>query len=383
MRHRWKSSVLVALVVAAITGTLTYFSVNNAGFQKEIGRNARDIGSNVVILPAAVDQFAYQSEGGFSEVTMPELLVEQLIQYKASLNHLIPMLERQADLAQGDQSVRARVVGISASIPMPGRPKAPMQRSVPPDAVQLGSRLAEKLGVERSQSEKATVLIEGQPFKVSRVNRASGTWQDSAALMDLVAAQALFGLPGQISRIEAIECTSEQCEETGLESDVVLSNELARVTDQAVLLRREQMAVARSRIRALSRDNFRLLQSVLWSLMAATIFGLASLNSIQRKSEIGVLQAVGYRPSRIVTMFLLRAGILAAVGALLGIACGSLMALVQSGALFSQTGGKLKLNWSELQMIGWVAILLAALASCLPAMFAAMKSPSDLIGKDA
>ena len=346
-----------------------------------MGRNARDIGSNVVLLPSAVDQFAYHTDGGYSEVTMSEDLVEQLIQHQASLNHLIPMLERQAECSHGERSVTARVVGISASIPMPGRPKSPMQRSVPSDAVQLGSRLAERLGIERDAT--AEVQIQGRPFQVSRVNRASGTWQDSAALMDLATAQSLFGLTNQVSRIEAIECTREQCEETGLTSDVVLSHELARITDQALLLRREQMAEARSSIRMLSRDNFRLLQTVLWFLMAMTLLGLSCLNTFQRKSEIGVLQAVGYPPSRVMAMFLLRAMLLTIGGILVGLSTGALISLLQSGSLFTQTGSKLKLDGYELMTIGWIALLLAGLASSLPVIFAAMKSPSDLIGREA
>ena len=78
IRHRWKSSLLIALIVAAIIGALTYFSVNNAGFQKEITRNARDIGSNVVILPAELDQYEYHAMGGYSDKTMSQDLVQQL-----------------------------------------------------------------------------------------------------------------------------------------------------------------------------------------------------------------------------------------------------------------------------------------------------------------
>ena len=379
--HRWKSSGLVALIVAAITGTLTYFSVNDAGFQKEIGRNARDIGSNVVILPADVDQFAYHNDGGYSEVTMSASLVDQLIEYKASLNHLIPMLERQAECSRGDRAVTARVVGVSASIPMPGRPKSPMQKSIPEGGVQLGVQLAERLGVSRD--EKSEITINGKLFEVSRVNRANGTWQDVAAFLDLEMAQSLFGMPGKISRIEAIECTSEQCEQTGLKSDVVLTNELARITDQATLLRKEKIAEARTSIRAISRDNFRLLQNVMWVLMALSIAGLSSLNSFQRKSEIGVLQAVGYGQWRVMTMIVLRAAVLTMLGAIAGILIGGFASLVQSGSLFAATGQKIAIDWNAAVAIGLIALVLAIFASSIPAMIAALKDPSELIGREA
>ena len=128
LHYRWKSGLVFVLIVASVTGTLAYFSVNDASFQKEIGRNVRDLGSNVVILPAAVDQYSYHLEGGYSEITMDADLVSKLIEYRASLNHLIPMLERRAMCSTGDRQSIGRVVGLSASIAMPDRPKAPMQR---------------------------------------------------------------------------------------------------------------------------------------------------------------------------------------------------------------------------------------------------------------
>ena len=50
-----------------------------------------------------------------------------------------------------------------------------------------------------------------------------------------------------------------------------LNAQLARITDQAAILRREQMADARSGIRVVSRDNLKLLQNVLWTLLAIAI----------------------------------------------------------------------------------------------------------------
>lgn len=380
IRYRWMSSAMFALIVAVVTGAVTYFSVNNRGFQKEITRNARDIGSNVVILPAEVDQIQYHTNGGYSEVTMPEALVQQIIEYKASLNHLIPMLERKSSIVRDGKTATARVVGIRASIPMPGRPKAPMQKSIKPGQVQLGSQLAKQLGIQRDQ--KAEVTIAGQSFQVSRVNKSNGTWQDAAALMDLKSAQSAFQQRDQISRIEAIECTSEQCELTGLKSDVVLANELARITDQAMIFRREKMAKARMSLRGISRDNLSLLQSVLWSLLAVAIVALAGLNSLQRKSEVGVLQALGYGQMKVVSLFMTRALLLSAVGAALGATVAAWVALQQGQSIFGVTGKKLAIDWTVVSIIGGVAVVLAALASCVPALVAATRHPADVIGKD-
>lgn len=377
---RWKTCALIVLIIAAITGVLAYLAVNNAGFQKEISRNARDIGSNVVILPAEVDQFQYHHDGGFSDQTMPSNMVEQLLQHKPSLNHLIPMLEQKAICStDGKQSI-ARIVGISASIPMPGRPKAPMQKSIEKREVQLGSGLAEKLGIQPDQTPE--IKIGAQVFGVSRVNRSNGTWQDSAAFLDLETAQSLFNKPDQISRIEAIECTQEQCERTGLKSDDVLANELARITDQAVILRRDAMANARSNIRVLSQANLSLLQNVLWVMLTIIVIAVAMQNSIQRQSEIGVLQAVGFGQFSVSGMVVMRSILLTLVGAGIGVAGGSLLSHAQSRPLFETTGKKFEIDWQLSITIGLVAVVISMLASAIPAWIAASRHPADIIGRE-
>ena len=378
--HRWMSSSLIVLVVMTITATLGYFSVNSSGYKKEITRNTRDIGSNVVILPASVDQFQYHSNGGISDQTMSENVVQQLIQYKASLNHLIPMLERMGECSVNDRQVIARIVGISASIPMPGRPKSPMQKMLNGGKGQLGSLLAEELSISREES--VSVLINGRSFLVDRVNRSNGTWQDSSVFLDLAEAQSLFGMRGQVSRIEAIECTSEKCEEFGVQSEVVLMNELAAITDQAAILRRDRMAIARVSIRKISQDNLQLMQNVLWSLLAMAMIGLSALNSIQRTAEVGILQALGFGPGKILCVFLLRSILLAVVGVFLGIVLGCGTAFFQAQDLFTATGKKLRFDWNSATMISVVAIMLSVIASSIPALIASRRDPASVMGKE-
>ena len=277
-------------------------------------------------------------------------------------------------------AVNARVVGVSASIPVPGRPKAPMQKSIATGKVQLGSELAKSLGVDRDT--KQAVNIAGSQFEVDRVNRSNGTWQDGAAIMDLQTAQNLFELPGKISRIEAIECTQEKCEATGLQSDVVLANELASITDQAVLLRRQQMAQARLNVRVLSQQNMRLLNNLLWVFLTLAFVALAALNTLQRRSEIGILQAVGYGWTKVAVLFVLRAFLLSLLGCVVGIVGGSLASWWQSKQVFTATGQKFSIDWTAGLTVALIAITLSSLAALIPALVSASQHPADLIGRE-
>ena len=378
--HRGKTSALFSALVAVIIATVTFFSVNRSGYEKEMTRNARDIGSNVVILPAQVDQLSYHTNGGYTSETMGESVLQQLVEYRASLNHLIPMLEIQTQVSFADQQRPARLVGIAASVPMPGRPKSPMQRAIAKQQVQLGSELAEALGIHRD--DKAVVTIEGQSLQVARVNRSNGTWQDAAVLMDLQLAQTMFNKPNQLSRIEAIECTSEECARTGLKADVVLSNELARITDQAVLLRRDQMADARFSIRSLNRANSLIIQNSLWIMLTLAIVAMTSWNALQRRNEMGVLQAIGYGSTQLMFLLVGRSVLLTLAGAVVGGIGGALLSYWLSVEAFQVTGNRFAIDWSQPLTILLVSVLLAALAACLPALFSATRLPADSIGKE-
>ncbi len=378
--HRRKTSALFLAMVALLVGTVTFFSVNRTGYEKEMSRNVRDIGSNVVILPAEVDQMAYHLNGGFATETMSDSVVSQLVEYRASLNHLIPMLEIKTEVGFNGQQLPTRVVGISASVPMPGRPKSPMQRALPERQVQLGSQLAESLGVKRD--EPATITLAGQSLQVARVNRSNGTWQDAAILMDLPLAQQIFQKPNQLSRVEAIECTSEECARTGMPSNVVLSNELARITDQAVLLRRDQMADARFDIRSLNQANSKVLQNSLWIMLALVIVSMTSWNAMQRRNEVGVFQAIGYGSAELMLLLVGRSVLLTLIGALLGGFLGAILSYWLSIGAFQTTGKRFAIDWSQPLTIIFVALALAALAASLPAFISATRLPAESIGKE-
>ena len=142
------------------------------------------------------------------------------------------------------------------------------------------------------------------------------------------------------------------------------------------------MAQARLSVRSVSRDNFLMLQNVLWVFLGFTVLGLALLNSLSRKSEIGILQAVGYGRYRIAGLFLVRSLLLSGVGAATGVTVGMLVSIEQANSLFVMTGQKSSLDWTVAMTIGAVAFLLAVLGGCVPAMWAAGENPADLIGRD-
>jgi len=126
--------------------------------------------------------------------------------------------------------------------------------------------------------------------------------------------------------------------------------------------------------------------SVLVPLAAAGamlwIFFLAFGNARERKSEIGILRAMGVRESPIAAVFLLKAAMIGLLGALAGCAAGTLVAGAWAG--FSPASGDFiaLLNPSALALVLAGAPALCIVASLGPALWAARLDPAVALRED-
>ena len=379
LRAGWVTATLIVLIVAALTGALAFLDASAMGLEREISRTVRDLGSNIAIIPSSASLGEYHRNGGFTLETMPMALVERLTEERLSLNHLIAMLDVETVVTVGDSQRQVHVVGLAASQAVPGRPKAPMQKALKQDTAQLGHAVAAELGL--ADDSATTLSIAGKDFKVTNVNRATGGWQDSAVLIDLEQAQSLFNQPDRVTRIEAVECTDEKCAATGMTPDVVLADELAKVTNEAKVVRRRAMADGRGAVRFLAGSAFRLTSGSLWLLLVVAVAGLVAANTFQRRSEIALLKALGYGAAQVGSLFVLRALLLVIPAAVAGVVVGNIVVKSQLPALLTKTVAKFEPTfWDSAPLIGY-AVVLAALAALIPAMWATTQQPANVLGR--
>lgn len=126
-------------------------------------------------------------------------------------------------------------------------------------------------------------------------------------------------------------------------------------------------------------------------LSAFSIMAVMYTVTVQKRQEIGVMKALGARPSQIVRVFLYQGLIVGVVGALLGLGLGLLAIeyreLIVSGIrLFgvdpfpAQFHGMTELPahvvWVQVEVICVVAIVLCLLAALVPALVAAFRDPA-------
>jgi len=106
---------------------------------------------------------------------------------------------------------------------------------------------------------------------------------------------------------------------------------------------------------------------------------LALANVRERRTEIGVLRAIGKGSARIAALFLGKAVLLGLLGAVVGFALGSWMAQALGTRVLDVSPGQFTVHYTVLlgALVG--APVLSALASYLPTLSALMQDPAVVL----
>jgi putative ABC transport system permease protein len=236
-------------------------------------------------------------------------------------------------------------------------------------SVVLGQALAEALGKKPGDR----IELSGQSFRIAGISKQASVIDDRSVMMPLPALQLLLGREGKVSgfhiRIDHPENPSRLAEvrgrlaETFSEVAFVESSEMVNHTAITNLLR--AMAWASSTI-ALVMAFVIILNTL---LIAVT----------ERTREIGVLAAIGWKPSRVIVMIVMEGVLMAAAGAVLGVGAGLLGLKLMM--MHPQIGGFLQPEVTPVLVLQAVALVLAvgALGGLYPAWRATRMRPMELL----
>jgi len=360
-------SFLLALLAVTVSVALFVSSVTTGrASERETIRLMRDLGLNLRVIPRDTDMNAFWDRG-FSDLSMPEENAAKLAAHEGfTSNHITATLINRIEW----RGKTAILTGIGDEVFPPGKKKPPMVRVIEPGSVYAGWELAQSVGVKRGD----IVEIEGKSFTVSGVGHETGTADDIRLQVHLRDAQEVLGLPGRINEIRAIECLCLEPEQDTLAG---LRTELKKVLPDTEVFQLEAMAKARREQRVMVRAY--ILDIVLPSVVAVCavwIAVLALLNVRERRVEIGVLRALGHGSTRVATLFLGRALLIGLLGALIGFAAGTFLALQYGPGIFRVTAKAIKPDTTLLLWSLAAAPALAALASLVPASLAVTQDPA-------
>lgn len=235
----------------------------------------------------------------------------------------------------------------------------------------LGSGLDLDIGDRRETLTVRGLLLDRGPARA-----LYGTF----ALMDIAAAQWLFGRLGRIDRV-----------------DLQLKPEISIDGAEAAIAARLPEGLAVQRPSRRGRQVEKMLEAFHFNLTALShiallvglflIYNTVSLSVITRRQEVGILRAVGGSRRQVAGLFLAEAGLLAALGCSLGILLGGWLArgaLGLTGAtldrLYIRSAAEpVSLGPEHLVLAFGVGIPLALLAALLPALEASRVAPTEAV----
>ena len=389
---------------------------------KKTKRIMRDLGFNLRIVHKNTDLSKLYAS--FVSFDMPESYVKMLAESPeiTKIVHLVATLRQMIEL---DGQPRLLVGFAPEATQSHIEQKAPMGFQIKPGTVFLG-HLA---GEGREVGESIEVL--GKSFEVAQILDPRGTREEDLFIaMHLKDAQEILEKPGLISEIVALGCkckTINRVEEITAQLEAILPEaKVVELSTQAIARekqrklvtnyyqqqmadykatrdtvfaqeeRQQQVLLAQEERQQQSlinnqRDSHTQILKVLAGLnnyviplivmVCATWVGLLAWSNVrQRRTEIGLLRALGKNSASIFALLLGKALIVGIVGGLVGVTLGITIAgqLAQS-ELLAVSAENFQASITLLIATICGAPLLAALASYLPTLVAIQQDPAVVL----
>ena len=379
----------VSAAVACLIGTLTLLRTDKAevaeagaGLEDAIRKITMGLGFNVIILPEDQDLNEMHLEGSLNK-QMPKEYAHRLAESKiVTINHLLPTIMKK--LTWPETGLPIVLYGTRGEVPIQHRdPKKPLLDTVPKGTMIIGHHVSQKLGLK--EGDETTLL--GHKFSLGKVHGERGNIDDATVWINLTEAQELLGMQNLIHAIQALEC---HCAGDRISQIRV---EIARILPGTQVLERGPPALARAEARDQARQSAEdaskrreafaaVLAPLIW-VGAAVWIGFLMLGNVrERRAEIGILRAIGFRSSQILLLFLGKAFLFGILGTLLGFVV---------GALAGASLGEMTAGWESLQnpevpihfvLALGLAVALSVFASWIPALSAARQDPALVLQEE-
>jgi len=373
--------IAVALFVAGpvlVDGYSQQTQSQLAELEDQTRRLMRDMGFNLLIVHRETNMSDFWA-ADFASEDMPQEYVNRLADDRrlVLIRHLVATLQQKITW----QSRKVLLVGyLPEATQWHLRERKPMGYSIEPGTVLLGHELA------MGRKEGQTIDVLGRTFRIARILPEQGSKKDITIAMHLQDAQALLEKsdPPRINQILALGC---QCAEANLAK---IRKQLAQVLPETRITEFKTIALARAEQRNVVAESRAEVQGTLETLAAvitpvvvltcAIWVGLLALANVhQRRTEIGILRALGKGSGTIAALFLGKAVLLGLAGAAVGFVLGSALAQWLGVQALEVAAEGFSVRYDVLLVALLGAPLLSAVASYLPTLTALMQDPAVVL----
>ena len=372
LARRKGKAALVVVGLAVGIATMVAIVTLMLAFEKSIDTQLDEYGFNIVVYPASSSlslNYGGMNISGvdtFEVATLTEADLEKVRRIKSAdkITAISPKVLQAIEV----KNKKALLVGVDFTEEFQVKKwwKVMGHKPSSPDQVILGSDAAKNLRLEASDS----MIIGSRSFRVAGVLHETGSQDDGLVFSDIERAQALFDRGQDLSLIEISAKQSEQIDGVVAELEKALPGAAVSSIKQAVKYREEAMG---------SLAKFGLMVTAIIIMISGFIVFVTMTSSVnERKQEIGVFRAMGYRKSSVARIILTEALVISVVGGLVGyiVGFGSTYALPLAvrGIDLPVT-----VSWSVLLLALAIAVLVGLVSSVMPARRAANMDPADAL----
>jgi hypothetical protein len=347
----------------------------------------KTLGFNLLILPSNQKLSDFYADDAVSSY-MPEAYATRLAEARiVTIRHLLPSLHEKVDWPEKKRTII--LIGTRGEVPsMFQDAREPILVAVPKGSAVVGYEITRSCGLRTGDR----IAIFGRMFTVSQCNEERGSADDISLWIDLAQAQEILNKPGRINAILALKCICAGNDIALVRRDVAAVLPGVQVIEQGskVLTRAEaRERAAREAADALAsevrnrqqvRDEQERFSSILVPLVllaSALWIGLVFYTNVrERRSEVGILRALGAGSHTILRLFLTKALLMGVTGGLAGYVLGVLIGVSRQGGI------RQALEPSVFLGACCTAVLLSLAASWAPAYCAARQDPATVLREE-
>jgi putative ABC transport system permease protein len=366
-RHLGRSLLLLLVITAAVAIVAALYLVVGSA-RADLEAQVDTFGANIVIAPRTEQlplSYGGVQLGGLTYETQPlhmsDVAVIRTIEDSQNISRVAPKLVEQARV--GD--VALLVVGVDWEEELGLKQWWTIEGRAPVGEREIlaGSRVLGLLGV----SVGDTVVLQGEEFTIVGLLEPTGTQEDDLLFLDLGATQALWQRGDEVSFIEvAAFCSS--CPIEIINAEIAAALPQARVSAVLKAMESREILVGQFTL-------FGVVLSFLMVLVGCLIVLTSTLGAVrERRGEIGIFRAMGYRGRHVLRIVLTENMALALVAGSIGIA----LAWGLAGPLARNVAGVVVVqspSLVELVVALGASLLVVLLASLYPAWQATRLSP--------
>ena len=408
--------ISVAVAVACLIGSLTLLKIHDLHTQEilqhkqaqteehmaklndDMRKAMLKLGLNLAILPKEQninDWYADDTGTTYMSEEYVDKLADSGI---VTVRHLLPNLQHKIKWPEQKRTII--LIGTRGEVPnLHKSPRSPIVQPVPKGTIVLGYELHQSLCLDVGDK----VELMGREYTVHRCHDERGNKDDITAWIYLTEAQELLDKKGLINSILALHCLCKGTDVSNVRSDITHflpdTKVLELGTERRLARAEARMKVAKEAKESIERDkNLRLtlrqqreqfsflLVAVVVVASGIWIGSLAFNNVRQRRSEIGIFRAIGFKSFHIFVLFLSKAILFGFWGGIFGFIAGLLIGreigLAMEGVNTEMVSVRALFVPTQLLFVLVLAVLLSATASWLPSIWASRQDPAEILRKD-